>query len=292
VHDILALELGVQTLSDQYYFYNWNNQQLPGTYTYQIMCKNFLLAAPPAKPEAADEFIKDRISFIEQAFRLRGAQVAEANQRLPGEIAKAEISEKLAKSKGFGNAASQKPLLLQINATLNSAFDGLVSDLNGRLKLARYTFSYHNGLIQLSQDNVADKQIAQAFWPLVASPPWTNVDEQIKEAIDRRDRGDRTAAFHAVCALESAIKIISDQKGWTRGNEKGAANYIDNLVSAANGRFIEVWEGDALKGMFSDVRNPFAHGPGQAPMPTFNAQQADWAIDTAMAWIKSLMRRI
>jgi len=55
-------------------------------------------------------------------------------------------------------------------------------------------------------------------------------------------------------------------------------------------RFIEVWEGDMLTKMFSDVRNPFAHGPGQSPMPTLSPEQTNWTIETAMAWIKSLVR--
>jgi hypothetical protein len=290
VHDILALELGRQTLSDRYYSYTWNNAQHTGTYSYQNMCKNFLLAPPPENPEAADEFVKDRLSLVELAYRLKASQIAEANRVLPSEIAKAEVAEKL--TKGLRVPGSCRDALIAINSALNTTFEVMVSDLNERMRFAQYPLSYHNGLIQLSRDDIADKQIAQPFWPLVANAPWTSVDEQIKEAIDRRDRGDRTAAFHAVCALESAIKIISAQKGWTRGNEKDAANYIDNLVSATNGRFIEVWESDSLKGMFSDVRNPFAHGPGQAPMPTLSPQQMDWAIDTAMAWIKSLVRRL
>jgi len=78
---------------------------------------------------------------------------------------------------------------------------------------------------------------------------------------------------------------------WTTGNEKGAAYYVSNLVSQKNGRFIEVWESDMLTKMFSDVRNPFAHGPGQSLMPTLSPEQTNWTIETAMTWIKSLVRR-
>src|SRR3546814_15418072 len=81
------------------------------------------------------------------------------------------------------------------------------------------------------------------------------------EALDRRDRADRTAPFHAVSALESVIKIICKEKGWARGTENGAAHFITNLVSKDNGRFIDVWEGDMLTKLFGDVRNPFGHGP-------------------------------
>jgi hypothetical protein len=292
VHDLVALELGVQSLSPTSTSYTWNGQQQVYLYTYKDICKNYLIATPPTDSGQADGFIKDRLSFIEQAYRQLERAVQRANDNLPREIAKVELEEKLKPPRGVRIPGSRVDALKSINAALNANFAEKIADLNERLRLAQYPLSYHNGLIQVSLDTTTETQIAQPFWALVSQAPWKNVDEQIKEAIDRRDSGDRTAAFHAVCALESAIKIISDTKGWTRGTEKGAANYIDNLVSAANGRFIEVWEGDALKGMFSDVRNPFAHGPGQAPMPTLTPQQTNWAIDTAMAWIKSLVRRI
>lgn len=47
-----------------------------------------------------------------------------------------------------------------------------------------------------------------------------------------------------------------------------------------------------LKGMFSGVRNPFAHGPGAGPLAAFTPEQTTWAIDTAMSWTKSLIARM
>lgn len=118
---------------------------------------------------------------------------------------------------------------------------------------------------------------------------WRNVDIDMKEAIDRRDSGGRDSPLYALKALESAIKIVSDQKGWTVGTEKGAANYIDNLVGIKNGRFIEVWEGEALKTLFTVVRNPHGHGPGNKEMPALTLNQQTWVIENAMSWIKSLL---
>lgn len=92
-------------------------------------------------------------------------------------------------------------------------------------------------------------------------------------------------------ALESTIKIISDKRSLTKGSEKGASNYIDNLVSAKNGRLIEVWEADALKALFSSVRNPHGHGPGSEEMPSLSPPQENWVIESAMSWIKSLVVR-
>jgi hypothetical protein len=114
----------------------------------------------------------------------------------------------------------------------------------------------------------------------------------MKEALDHLDHGQRDASAHAAMALESTIKIISDDKGWTTGNEKGAANYINNLVSARNGRFIEVWEKDALNALFSELRNPHSHGAGSKPPPRLLDAQQTWAIESCMTWIKSLVRRL
>jgi hypothetical protein len=55
------------------------------------------------------------------------------------------------------------------------------------------------------------------------------VDHDIKEAIDLRDTHGRDPAFYAARALESTIKIISDEKGLSTAKERGAHNYIDNL---------------------------------------------------------------
>ena len=102
-------------------------------------------------------------------------------------------------------------------------------------------------------------------------------------------RAGATRPCYAARSLESTIKIISDEKKLTRGNENGAPNYIDNLMGA---KLLEVWEMDALKHFFSKVRNPFGHGPGAAPMPSLTDHQTNWAIENSMIWIKSLIRRM
>lgn len=294
-HDILALELGRDYLSDRYWFqkYTWNGNTNTQTHTYSYanICKNFLTKMPDDVAKG-DAWIKDRLSLVEIAFRMRAQQVAFANAELPKAIAKAELEDSRVPPRPALRVPGRRADGVRAaNARINAAFDELVRDLNERLRLALYKLTYHNGFIQLYEDETVNAAVAKPFWALVGAAPWANVDLQMKEAIDRRDNGDRMAAFHAVCALESCIKIISDLKGWTTGSEKGAANYVSNLVSQKNGRFIEVWEGDMLTKMFSDVRNPFAHGPGQSPMPTLSPEQTNWTIETAMTWIKSLVRR-
>ena len=113
----------------------------------------------------------------------------------------------------------------------------------------------------------------------------------MKEAVDRRDNGGRDPAWYAAKALESAVKIISDGRGWTKGNENGPINYVDNLGSKKNGSFIANWEQDSLRGFFRSVRRPLAHGPGSDVMPELTTQQSEWAIGFCMIWIKSLIQR-
>jgi streptomycin 6-kinase len=153
--------------------------------------------------------------------------------------------------------------------------------------------SYHNGFIQVATDEQIEKQVAKPFWGAIADPKWENVSKDMSEALDRRDNGAGYAAWFACKALESAIKITSDLKNWTTGNEKGAHNYIDNLVAERDGaRFIDKFEMEVLKSYFTHVRRQFGHGPGSDPMPNFTVAQTDWAIEFAMTWVRTLVRRL
>ncbi len=183
-------------------------------------------------------------------------------------------------------------LIQALNARANSSFRASVDELNERFRRMSTTLNYHNGFIQIAPDKLTQELIEKPFWEIAADPIWKNVDIDIKEALDRRDSHDRDPGFYAARALESAIKIISDKKGWTHGGENGAHNYIDNLGSKRNGPFIQAWEREALKAFFSDVRNPFGHGPGSGEMPALSVQQTNWVIETCMSWIKSLVQRM
>jgi AbiJ N-terminal domain 4 len=175
---------------------------------------------------------------------------------------------------------------------MNQTYQSQVQELNERFRRARAPLTYHNGFIQLSIDPRIEQQIAKPFWDIVADVKWKNVDIDMKEALDRRDSNGKDPALFAAKALESAIKIVSDEKGWTRGTENGVAQYVDNLVSKVNGALLAPWEGEMLKDYFRKVRNSLGHGPGSQPMPTLSLHQTDWAIESAMSWTRSLVRRL
>jgi AbiJ N-terminal domain 4 len=170
-------------------------------------------------------------------------------------------------------------------------FIASVDELNARFREANTPFTYHNGYIQLIEDTLTDQEIEKPFWQLVSDPKWKNVDYEMKEPLDMRDAGKEDAVTYALQALESTVKIISDGKRWTTGRETGAFNYIDNLVSTKNGCYIDKWEAETIKYLFSTLRNPRSHGAGSGPRPESHEHQRVWAIETCMSWIKSLIKR-
>lgn len=295
LHDRLARELGVNELSQRYYSYTQKNalgQDWPmsGWFSWDHVCDQFVNAKYTGQCDA-DRFVKERISFIELALRLRGEEVALANSQLGDAMAQAALRDVTPRSSLWlpGRAVDGVKAL---NATMNAVFQGHVTELNERFRRAKASLTYHNGFIQFAMDQQIESQIAKPFWDLVADPLWKNVDIDMKEALDRRDSNDKDPAIFAAKALESAIKIVSNTKGWTRGTENGAAQYVDNLVSKANESYLTAWEGDMLKDYFRKVRNSVGHGPGSEPMPELSLPQTDWAIETAMSWVRTLVRRM
>ncbi|SRR5258708_5678902 len=75
--------------------------------------------------------------------------------------------------------------------SINAAFCQSVDELTERLRRAGTKLNYHNSFIQITSDELVEEQIEKPFWALVADPIWKNVDIDMKEAVDRRDEGQR-----------------------------------------------------------------------------------------------------
>ncbi|WP_308367736.1 MULTISPECIES: AbiJ-NTD4 domain-containing protein [unclassified Microbulbifer] len=295
IHDKLSMELGLSELSPKYYSFQsmWNGKPhtQSGSWSMDKVCKDFVCAEYDGN-STPDRFMKERISFIELAFREREEQIKEINTNLPKQLLDAKLREQRKRPGVIRISGSMEETIQAMNDKINDDFRASVEELNERLRRANYKLNYHNSFIQISEDELIESQIEKGFWNITKDPLWKNVDIDMKEAIDLRDSGGRDPAFYAARALESAIKIISDKKGWTHSGEKGAHSFIDNLGSKKNGSFINAWERDCLKIFFTEVRNPFGHGAGSEEMPKLYPQQTDWAIETCMSWIKSLVKRL
>ena len=275
----LAMELGLEDLSAPAYSYPVSIQgrttYSSNTYPKVEVCKNFVCAAYDDRSISADRFVKERLSFIEIAFRKRGEEIIRSSIMM--DDPRFSWVEQLGRN--------------SITTKRNEEFPASCKELNARFQQAGVPLHYHNGFIQISADKFTADQIERPFWDFVSEPKWKNVDHDMKEAIDLRDSNGRDPAFYAAKALESTVKIISDEKDWTSGEEKGPQQYLDNL-GAKKGKFINQWEQKSLKEFFSKVRNPFAHGPGNDQMPELTPQETDWAIGFCMIWIVSLIRRM
>ncbi len=296
LHDRLSRELGIDELFSRYYSYTNKNhlgESVPvsGFFGWDYACEKFIKSDCPIEHSDADRFIKERVSFIELTMRWRYEEIETLNTNLPKAILDAKIRDADPK-RGLRVPGSSVDGVKAWNKTQNDMYSSLVDEINERFRRARAPLTLHNGFIQVSTDEVIERNIAKPFWEIVSDPLWRNVDIDMKEALDRRDSNDKDPALFAAKALESAIKIVSDQKGWSSGNENGASNYIDNLVSKNNDRYIDPWEADILKDYFRKVRNTLGHGPGSNPMPTLSIPQTDWAIETSMSWIRTLIRRL
>ncbi len=293
LHSRLSRELGLQELSQQWFSYTrkWNGNDHLQTHKHTMfkVCENWLTQNVVGSP---DEHIKERLSLIELGFRERETEINVMNaqpsvlpaiRKPPRSISSSSFTIPIPDDGGAG--------IRRMRAERTAIFRASVDELNTRFRQAGYALNYHNGFIQILTDDLVQQEVETAFWALVSSNEWANVDLDMKEALDLRDSDGRDPAFYAARALESTIKIVSDRKGWTHGKEKGAHNYIDNLGSKANA-FISSWESASLKEFFTHVRNPFGHGAGSAEMPALSRQQTEWAIEFSMIWIKNLIRRL
>ncbi len=274
LHKKLSNEIGLRWLS------NPGPDPIIGKWEYRVdanrtrewieICRKWILELPQLDCDL-DRFIKERISLVEVGLR--------------------DILE-FSEFSGLSGAADTlvRALLAESRKEAKVDHDRAAAELNTRLANSRVPLDYHNGFLQITADRVTSAEIEQPFWSVVSDPAWLNVDLDMKEALDQRDSGGKDPALYASKALESTIKIISDNTGLTTGKERGASNFIDNLARGGSS-FLFDWEADLLRAYFSKVRNPLNHGPGNQPMPSLRTEQTSWAIETAMSWIKMLVGR-
>ncbi len=246
-------------------------------------CLSYLVQEhQPRQGQSADMFVKTRLSLIELTLAELELLLDRAEQP------PVSADDEPGFSAMFASSASPFAFVWSDNA---SPLRAAIREVNERFQLHDLPYHYHHGVIQEASDDLSMATVQSPFWTITAHQRWASVDREMKEALDSRDQGKPNASFHALKALESALKILSDDLGLTQGGERGAANYIDNLGSKRGKQYIASWESEQLKLLFKEVRNPQGHGSGSAPPLALSSTQAEFIIESAMSWIKSLITR-
>ncbi len=241
--------------------YQGKQSSFTHSHTWLAVCENWLIQSPTGNDDI-DAFIKERLSLIEVALRDKELAVSKANAELPQKILDAKLNAKRRPPSGVIRIPGDPEIGLRAwNKKLNEAFQVRVDELNTRFRQAGCKLHYHNGFIQVSEDALFLHEAEEPFWKLVADPIWKNVDTDMKEAIDRRDGGERDPAWYAARALESTIKIISGEKGWSHGREKGAHNYMDHLAKE-DGPIYRAMGGGCTQVNFYGIAKPIWAWPG------------------------------
>src|ERR1035437_199016 len=139
LHDKLSMELGVDELSPKYYSYQttWNGQPYmqSGFLTLDKVCKDFVCAKYNGVV-LPDRFMKERISFIELAFRACEEDLTAVNLELSKKIEAAKLADLTVKPRGFRIPGSRAETVKAFNDSLNQSFRASVDELNERFRRA------------------------------------------------------------------------------------------------------------------------------------------------------------
>jgi len=170
-------------------------------------------------------------------------------------------------------------------------FENVVNELNLRFRESKLGLFYNHKSIDTYNDKLISENIYEPYWEIMKDEKYKSIDDDIKISFKRLNSNENDAAFYSMRALESCIKIISDDLKLATGKERGAFNYIDTLGSKKV-KFIDKWEVDSLKLLFKEIRNPLGHGPGNDEVISLNRYQEKCICDLALVWIKSLISRL
>ena len=187
IHRRLSTELGMKSLSQTWYSYPYVYSGKETTVTKPFpsntVCENWVFAEPTIE-EDVDRFIKERLSLVEIAFRKRHEAIDELNAKSPKNI----LEEKLRPKPRSGQRLPGNYVdgLKAQNKQTNDHFANAVNELNTRFRQAGCRLQYHNGFIQISEDERLAEQLERPFWALVAAPEWKNVDIDMKEALNEK----------------------------------------------------------------------------------------------------------
>ena len=180
IHALLARELGLTELSPEYWgYHDKQNHWQSGRYSIVKMCETWMLEPFDGKI-SGDRFIKERLSLVEIGFRQHENFVADMNAKLAENLAIAEMFDKRVNPRtGLRIPGNTADGVRASNASWNTKFQMAVNELNARFRQAGCQLHYHNGFIQISEDQMVAHEIETPFWKLVCSASiWMGTQRQ------------------------------------------------------------------------------------------------------------------
>jgi hypothetical protein len=125
LHDRLSMELGLDELAPRYYSFQTTmmgkSYTQSGFWTMDKVCKDFVCAKYTGAV-SPDRFMKERISFVELAFRLREEELAALNQDLTAKLAGAKLQDQIGPPSGLQLPGSPADRLKGYYDSLNADF--------------------------------------------------------------------------------------------------------------------------------------------------------------------------
>ena len=163
IQALLARELGLKELSPEYWgYYDKQSQWQSGRYTTVKICETWMLEPFDGKM-SADRFIKERLSLVEIGFRQHENFLAGVNAKLAESITAAELFDQRGSAQGPSDTRQQRRWGESGKRQWNAKFQMAVNELNARFRQADCQLHYHNGFIQISEDQTVAQEIETPF---------------------------------------------------------------------------------------------------------------------------------
>lgn len=155
LHNRLSMELGLAELAPKYYSFQTTTAMgkpytSSGSWTIDKVCKDFVFAKFTGTV-LPDQFMKERISFVELAFRLREEELADRDR--PTTLGGLNFDDLIDFGGGIRLPGKPGEGRKAINKSLKAQFTQYVDELNERFRRAGTKLSYHNGFIQVAAVN-------------------------------------------------------------------------------------------------------------------------------------------
>ena len=161
-----------------------------------------------------------------------------------------------------------------------------VDVLNIRLAESNILLRYYNGRLEPSDDSFVAEHVEKPFWELVSGSRWKKASDNMKSALDQREKSASGAVLSAGKALESTLREISENSKWMM------VKCIENIEKRG---IISSYESEQIRIFVDNVRNENSHeeeSSSKGEIRNWTPEDISYIIDYSMITIKNLVQRV